>query len=150
MLCLSRRLAIPALLVLTIACNSGRRSPSGFRLPADGDIERGKAAFLALGCYSCHEVSGADLPRPAVKPPVPVVLGGEVTRELTDGYLVTSLINPSHKLAPYRKDLITVAGKSRMPEYAEEMTVRQLTDLVAFLQSRYTVRQLAAKYPRYY
>ncbi|HZT32608.1 MAG TPA: c-type cytochrome [Bryobacteraceae bacterium] len=141
MLRVARLLPVAALLLAAAACDSGRHSSAGFRLPESGDVERGKAVFVAFGCYHCHEVHGADLPRPDVQPPVPVVLGGEVTKELTDGYLVTSVINPSHRLAPYPKELITTGGHSRMTSYADQMTVRQLIDLVAYLQSRYTVRR---------
>ena len=66
--------------------------------------------------------------------------------EMSDGYLVTSIINPSHQLAHYPASQITQGGKSRMPYYAEQITVRQLTDMVAFLQSRYGVRRLPTQY----
>ncbi|HTT62996.1 MAG TPA: c-type cytochrome [Bryobacteraceae bacterium] len=132
-----------------VACESGRHSPAGFRLPADGNVERGKTAFVALECNRCHAVSGVELPPPTAQPPVPVVLGGLVAGEMTDGYLAASIINPSYRLAPYPKELVTAGGKSRMPEYADRMTVRQLGDLVAFLQSRYTVRRGSPKYPYY-
>jgi L-cysteine S-thiosulfotransferase len=146
MLRLSTFLPLAMLLALATACSSGRHSSAGFRLPDGGDIEKGKAAFVALQCHTCHEVQGVDLPRPTVQPPVPVTLGGEVTEVVTDGYLVTSIINPSYELAPYPKDLITVHGKSRMPDYADRVTAKQLTDVVAFLQSRYTVRRIPNKY----
>lgn len=138
-----------AVLLGAVACESGRHSPAGFRLPADGNVERGKAAFVALECHGCHEVSGVELPPPTVDPPVPVVLGGMALNEISDGYLAASIINPSYRLAPYLKEHITAGGKSRMPEYADRMTVRQLTDLVAFLQSRYTVQRGPSKYPYY-
>ena len=138
-------LPIVALLGGTVACDSGRHSSAGFRLPVNGDVERGKVAFVQLGCNHCHEVSGMDLPKPTVQPPVPVVLGGVVPVAVTDGYLVTSIINPSYALAPYPKDLITAGGKSRMPDYSGTMTVAQLVDTVAFLQSRYTVEPPMAK-----
>lgn len=137
--------ATAILLGAAAGCESGRRSSAGFRLPPDGSIDRGKIAFIDFGCNNCHEVAGVDLPRPTVQPPVPVVLGGEVTTELSDGSLVTSIIYPSYRLARYPKDQITARGESRMPHYADRMTVRQLTDLVAFLQSRYVVRLPAAK-----
>jgi hypothetical protein len=66
-----------------------------------------------------------------------VALGGGVEQKLSDAYLVTSVINPSYDLAPYPKEQITSGGQSRMPyDYAVGMTVRQLADIVAFLQSR--------------
>lgn len=139
-------LVLCAILGAGLGCDSGRRSSSGFRLADDADIERGKAAFVALGCHSCHRVSGVDAPAPTVQPPVPVVLGGEVHRVVTDGFLVASIINPSYNLGRYPKELVAVSGKSRMPLYADKMTVRQLTDLVAFLQSRYAVRMTSPKY----
>ena len=139
-------LAIAALALASAACTSGRHSPSAFHLPPDGDVDRGKAAFVALGCNGCHQVSGVDLPRPTVQPPVPVLLGGIVDSRLSDAYLVTSIIYPSYELAPYPKDQITSGGESRMPHYADRMTVRQLADVVAFLQSRYTVPRMPDSY----
>jgi L-cysteine S-thiosulfotransferase len=146
MLRCSSLLAIAILLGAAVGCVRGRRSSAGFRLPADGSSDRGKIVFVDFGCNNCHEVPGVDLPQPTVQPPVPVVLGGEVTREVSDGSLVTSIIYPSYRLARYPKDQITSRGESRMPHYADRMTVRQLTDLVAFLQSRYVLQLPAAKY----
>jgi len=130
-----------ALVLLASSCQTGPHSSSGFRLPPGGDLQRGKAEFVAFGCNTCHQVSGTNLPQPTVQPPVPVVLGGAVDRQMTDGYLVTAIIYPSYKLAAYPKAQITVNGQSRMPHYNSKMTVDQLTDIVAFLQSRYVVRQ---------
>lgn len=135
-------LAVAVILCGLSACDSGPRSPVGFLLP-DGDVEQGKAAFVELECISCHSVNGVDLPPPTVipNPSASVVLGGQVFEIRTDGYLVTSIINPSHKLARGldKEEITTSAGESRMPDYSDIMTVRQLIDLVAFLQSRYTV-----------
>jgi hypothetical protein len=66
-----------------------------------------------------------------------------VTRVKTYGDLVTSIINPSHKLAPgYRPDDVTEGGRSLMERaYLNEvMTVQELIDLVAYLQPLYEVR----------
>lgn len=146
---ITKWLPVVVLLGGTVACESGRHSSAGFRLPANGDVERGKATFLQLGCNQCHEVFGMDFPKPTVQPPVPVVLGGVVPSEPTDGYLVTSIINPSYALAPYPKETITVGGKSRMPDYNGKITVQQLVDTVAFLQSRYKVERPIAR-PAYF
>jgi L-cysteine S-thiosulfotransferase len=68
------------------------------------------------------------------------VLGGEVPHARTDGELVTAIINPSHDLAPgFDPELIRRGTRSRMAEYADFITVRELVDLVAYLQSRYRV-----------
>jgi len=141
-----RLLAVAVLALSGAACNSGRHSASSFRLPPDGDVERGKTAFVALGCNSCHEVSGVDLPRPTVQPPVPVALGGVVEARLSDAYLVTSIVYPEHDLGPYPKDQVAKNGVSRMPHSDERMTVRQLADIVAFLQSRYYVPRTPENY----
>lgn len=58
-----------------------------------------KATLVAFGCHSCHKVSGMDLPAPTVQPPVVVALGGEIDSEMSDGYLVTAIINPSYEAA---------------------------------------------------
>jgi hypothetical protein len=69
-----------------------------------------------------------------------VVLGGEIPQPRTDGELVAAIIDPSHKLAPgYKKESIQSGGLSRMGDFGEAMTVREMVDLVAFLQSRYKV-----------
>ena len=132
-------LALALVTMLTTACVNSRSS-AGFRLP-DGDIERGKTAFLELKCYSCHTVSGIDIGARGKEYAYlrSVVLGGETRRVRTYGELVTSIINPSHSLAPgYPKELITTKGdESAMANFNDRLTVRQLIDLVAFLQSHY-------------
>ena len=137
-------LTMGVLAFLNAGCESAQHSAAGFRLPDDGDAARGKATFIALECNSCHSVAGVDLPRPAVLPPVAVVLGGETPKPMSDGYLVTSIVNPSHRII--KQSNRTADGKSQMPR-REELTMRQLTDLVAFLQSKYVVRMPQPKYP---
>ena len=128
-----------AVLAAGVACSKGRYSTGAFHLAPDGNIERGKQAFLSMGCNTCHRVSGVELPAPTVTPQVPVSLGGEVIHQLSDGYLATSMLHPSYELAPYLERDIASAGQSRMPSYNDRMTTRQLTDIVTFLQAHYTV-----------
>ena len=126
------------LMLLTAACN-GPKSGAGLRLP-DGDVQRGKAAFLELKCNTCHTVAKTEIPSPSQDYAYVrvVVLGGEVRQVKTYGALVTSIINPSHSLAPgYPKELIAKGNESAMTNFNDTMTVRQLIDIVAFLQSRY-------------
>lgn len=129
---------LTSLLILT-ACDTGPRSSSGFRLP-DGDAAIGKQVFISLDCVSCHTVDGMELPAPLQPGPVRVTLGGDVTNVKTYGELVSSVINPSHKITRnYPEEQVTKNGESLMLIYNEEMTVQQLIDLVAFLQSQYKV-----------
>ena len=64
-----------------------------------------------------------------------------MARIKTYGELVTSIINPSHRLAKgYAEANVAMEGKSNMTVYNDVMTVRELIDLVAFLQSHYELR----------
>jgi sulfur-oxidizing protein SoxX len=136
------RYVVPVFLVLTFfisACDTGPKSARGFRLP-DGDAETGKQLFVELQCNSCHTILGQELAAPALKGPVSVSLGGPVANIKTYGQLVSSVINPSHRIVRrYPKDEVSVDGESLMPTYNESMTVQQLIDLVAFLQAQYQV-----------
>ena len=118
----------------------GPKSSRGFTLP-DGDAELGQATFAELNCHACHTVSGIELPALEQEPENPVALGGPVTRIKTYGQLVTSIINPSHRLAKgYPKETVSVEDESKMKNYNDVLTVKQLIDLVAFLQSRYELK----------
>jgi L-cysteine S-thiosulfotransferase len=134
-------LAIMACFGILQGCVPAPDSAMGFRLP-DGNSEQGQQAFDDLKCHDCHSVRGLDAPAQA-RETVKVVLGRDVGRVQTYGELVTSIINPSHKLAPgYKREEVTVEGESRMARayLNEAMTVQQLIDLVAFLQPLYKVR----------
>ena len=126
------------------SCNEQAR---GFAFP-DGDIEEGKATFKRLGCNECHSISkiewmgGSDS--------LNINLGGEVTTLKTYGDLVTSVINPSHKIAGrYKHEFTTEEGLSKMKNYNEVMTVQELIDLVTFLQSEYEVKSPRTDYGHY-
>ncbi|MFI5008200.1 MAG: c-type cytochrome [Solirubrobacterales bacterium] len=133
-------LASVALVMLSICgCSGGRKGSAGFHIP-DGDAANGKAVFVAMRCHACHRVADLDLEAPVAQPPVPVVLGGRVGHAPTDGELVTAIVDPSHKLAHgYPPPVVRAGNRSRMGEFGDAMTVRELVDLVAFLQSRYEV-----------
>ncbi len=121
------------------ACTTDPKSSKGFRLP-DGDTQKGQETFVDLQCNTCHKISGLDLPDPIQSGPVTITLGGIIRSVKTYGELVSSIVNPSHKLiSSYPKDEVSRDGKSLMTVYNDRMTVQQLIDLVAFLQSRYDV-----------
>jgi hypothetical protein len=123
--------------LVLVGCTQGQRPGQAFRLP-DGDVEKGKAAFVSLKCHTCHPVAGVDLPDPASKSPNTYILGGEVTKLRSYGDLVTSIIHPSHGLSPgFDKKSMEDSKLSPMPEFNQVMTVAQMIDLVAFLHPRY-------------
>ena len=135
-----RRLMI---LLLTLpwlaACQAGKESPVGFSLP-EGNPLAGKMAFEELQCNYCHQT--ADVAKlPDGSKDISVFLGGEVGRVKTYADLVTSVINPSHKLAPgYPANMISLGMESKMANYNSAMSVQQLIDVVAYLQPLYTLR----------
>ncbi len=116
----------------------------------EGDAAKGKMHFVSLGCIGCHSVVDADLPEPAQPGAVRVLLGSRTSANISYGQLVTAIVNPSHRLSPrYRKDEVSQDGESLMISYNDVLTVTQLTDLVAFLQSSYKAERVGYKYPVY-
>lgn len=126
-------------ILLMVACSSDAQQAIGFRLP-DGDVAKGEAAFVRLECHSCHSVAGVQMPEPTADGPVNVELGGSVGHIKTYGDLVTSIINPSHKLiSRYPAEEVSRDGESLMQNYNDRLRVAELIDLVAFLQPKYDV-----------
>ena len=147
---LSCLLTIAALSVIC-GCIPPPQSGKGFTLP-DGDAQAGKANFVRLQCNACHTIEGVDqIYADDGEPQLSIALGGDVTRIKTYGELVTSIINPSHRLAKgYPVEMVSVNGKSKMKNYNDVMTVTELNDLVAFVQSKYKLLEFEPTvYPIY-
>ena len=127
---------------LTGCGKDARQHAKGFRLP-EGDIEVGKSTFVEIQCNRCHTVEGIELPDNDLHGLPKINLGGEIYRVKSYGDLVTSIINPQHTVSPKYLAILSDAEKtagaidSPMPVFNDELTVRQLIDLVAFLHSRY-------------
>ena len=138
-------------LSLAAGCATSPKSGKGFTLP-QGNAQAGKEIFIKQQCNACHQVDGIDqIAAEGGKPQMSIALGGEVTQVQTYGELVTSIINPSHRLANgYPLDEISVSGQSKMRNYNDVMTVTELTDLVMFLQSKYKLQEFElTDYPVY-
>jgi mono/diheme cytochrome c family protein len=120
----------------TAACGDPRRSMSDMT-PPPGDAQHGRVVFVDMRCHACHRVAGENLDLPVADPPVPVVLGGRIARVMTDGALADSIVNPSHRIAYQTSTGVRSGTLSRMPDYTRTMTVRELADLVAYLQTKY-------------
>ncbi len=133
-------LLVGCLIALTACDREAYMSQQGFRLP-DGDAEAGRKAFLYLQCHECHTIVGEELPELPGAPQPYVELGGKVASVKTYGDLVTSIINPSHRLATrYAEQVVADDGESKMHVYNTYMTVQQLIDIVMYLQPTYDVQ----------
>lgn len=172
---MNRLVTVLVVLLLTAltGCGAGPKSGKGFTLP-DGDAERGRETFVALKCHACHTVHETNIPTldSAREPDRSVQLGGRVTRIQTYGELVTSIINPSHRVAKGFEPVTATPDDaatdsepgvtaenaaadlkpvSPMTNYNNVMTVSELADLVAFLQSHYELIEYeSTDYPDYY
>lgn len=142
--------AVGAIALLIAACDVGPKSSRGFVLP-EGDAAAGEVNFARLHCNDCHVVEGRGDLREGVDPLMTVPLGGRTTRIRTYGELVTSVINPSHRISQrYLDEPIERDGQSAMRNYNDVMTVSELIDLVAFLQAQYELEPYVAPSYRSY
>jgi sulfur-oxidizing protein SoxX len=133
--------AVALLSALTAAC---AYSPMfGFPV-AEGNVDAGRQAFIDHQCHACHSVAGVSLPALAGAASPVLQLGGATSVAMSYDALVTAIINPDHSISEvYREQqlrTVDVPLASPMPLPAiDNMTVRQLIDLVAFLDSRYAL-----------
>jgi hypothetical protein len=108
----------------------------------EGNVDAGRQAFIDHQCHGCHSVASVTLPPLAGANAVLLELGGETSVAKSYAELMTSVINPNHAISErYREELrlkavVPVESPMPMPRI-DNMTVRQLIDLVAFLDSRY-------------
>ncbi len=146
----SKYLMLSLWLGVAVFLSSCNEQAQGFALP-EGDIESGKASYRSLSCNECHSITGIQYEGGADS--LNIELGGVSTKQKSYGELVTSVINPTHKIARryMRKDAneTTDSGISKMRVYNEIMTVQELIDLVAFLQSEYKVKVPRTEYYPY-
>ena len=121
----------------------------------EGDAAAGKQAFVDLGCTTCHTVRGVEgLPAPRLEKSFEL---GPTLAGLSRGGIATQMVAPKHVnveasdlwtdwdpgqrvwLGPGQEITEPEASEerplSRMRDYAAVMTVRQLSDLVAFLET---------------
>ncbi|MGI9284173.1 MAG: c-type cytochrome, partial [Pseudomonadales bacterium] len=117
-------------------------APNRHAASVDGDVARGQQAFSKFKCNDCHSVAGLDELREGVEPVMTVPLGGETTRINTYGELVTSIINPSHKISKnHPSTQVEENGQSIMRNYNDVLTVTEMINLVAFLQAQYQLQE---------
>lgn len=141
---IGRIVLVAAFFGTLVACEP-QKSARGFRLP-DGNIHKGREAFVSMQCTACHTVAGENFPVPER---FNILLGGETARIRTYGELVTSVINPSHIISARYLEELRQAKESPMTDFNETMTVSQMIDLVEFLQSRYELIVPEQRMPYY-
>lgn len=130
-------LSISAISVSLISCDLGPHAARGFSFP-EGDVEKGKGVLAKYQCLACHQVKGITQPEGINNPDINVLLGGKSTKVKTYADLVTSVINPSHKIRKgYPLAVVSEYGKSKMTVFNDEMTVTELINLVTFLETQY-------------
>ncbi|MFT5137567.1 MAG: sulfur-oxidizing protein SoxX [Arenicella sp.] len=143
------------LTLLSAACDQETIANRGFYLP-QGDTENGELLFTQYKCFNCHTMAGTDFVadewRLTEDDGIAVEIGGATDRVQTYGDLVSSIINPSHRIAQgySPEEVMEDNGESRMAYYNSVMTVEELIDIVTFLESKYELkRDFETKYPNY-
>lgn len=113
----------------------------GFQFPG-GDREAGKESFVSLNCIQCHTVSKATLPEGKTPRRLDLMLAGETRFVKSYEDLITAITNPKHVITEQYRAILSGAElqgsiEPLMPDYTNDMSVRQLMDLVAFLDQAY-------------
>jgi sulfur-oxidizing protein SoxX len=136
-------------------CSQEQIANRGFSLP-EGDMSKGQLLLTQFRCFECHTMTGTDYPadewRLTQDGGIAVELGGVSTRVQTYGDLVTSVINPSHRIANgySPEEVMDEDGNSNMKYYNNVMTVEELVDIVTFLKTKYEFKSYnETVYPYY-
>ena len=114
----------------------GMASDWKFTLPA-GDLAAGRKVFIEVECYKCHEVKGETFPAVA---PTEKGVGPELSQMAgmhPVEFFAESIMNPNAAIDPdaKQKGYLGDDGKSKMPNYNDVLTVKQVTDLATYLTS---------------
>ncbi len=104
-----------------------------FLLPP-GNATEGRKVFVAMECFACHEVKGEQFPDTSKTPrgvgPDLTGMGAHHPAE----YFAESVVNPNRVIV-LGTGYTAQDGLSKMPSYADTMTLGQLVDIVAYLKS---------------
>ncbi len=116
------------------AAQEAQMENGGFVLPK-GDPEAGRKDFTRLGCVACHRVAGdPELPASTSATPGPTLNFGPA---VPAGTIAQSIVAPSHTIAPdFGQGTPEDPQTSPMHNFSDEMTLRELMDITAYLQSR--------------
>jgi mono/diheme cytochrome c family protein len=107
-----------------------------FTLP-QGDPVEGRKSFVESECYKCHEVKGETFPEVAKEDKG---VGPELSQMASMHpveFFAEAIMNPNVVIDPdaKKKGYLGDDGKSKMPNYNDVLTVKQVADLAAYLRS---------------
>jgi L-cysteine S-thiosulfotransferase len=126
---------LPGVLVGIVLLGGCSRKPveteKGLRLPA-GDPQAGRAVFEKTRCYTCHEISGQSFPAPSLDRPVRFTQ--EQAKKPAEE-LAQSIVSPSHTISGFPSAVAEGGELSKMGDFNRVLTVQDVADLVAFIQS---------------
>jgi mono/diheme cytochrome c family protein len=109
-------------------------TPKGWKFTwPKGDPAKGRAVFVKLECYSCHEVRGEKFPAPTERAKLGPELSFMGPLHEVD-YFAEAVINPSAVIEK-GKGYEAPDGSSKMPSFNDSLNVQELIDLVAFLRA---------------
>ncbi len=102
-----------------------------------GDAQAGRQAFLDLKCTTCHRITfETGFPAPFSDNPGPDLDARPPHRGPSD--LATAIVAPSHAVSTKVGSELKMrleGNLSPMGDFSQAMTVRQLSDIVAYLRS---------------
>jgi hypothetical protein len=107
-----------------------------FALPEGNPLD-GRKLFVEMECYKSHEVKGETFPAVAdadkgVGPELSQMAGRHPVE-----FFAESIIDPNAVIDPEAKErgYLGDDGKSKMPNYNDILTVKQVADLAPYLAS---------------
>jgi mono/diheme cytochrome c family protein len=102
-----------------------------------GNPIEGERLFLELECYKCHEIKGATFPTrgesdKGIGPELSQMAGMHPVELFAE-----SIVNPNAVIDAEDKDkgFLGPDGRSVMPTYSDVLTIKQVADLAAYLNS---------------
>lgn len=103
-----------------------------------GDPVAGRRAFEDLKCFMCHRVAG-EAKMPAAQAQMNGPLLNATLQLQTTADIAAAIVAPSHSLSVRTSEAVKAQmwrqGLSPMGDYSRTLTVRQLSDLLAFLRT---------------
>jgi len=141
-----RAAILAAVMVLAVSCakETGRHhaegeqhgTPKGWKFTlTTGNPAEGRKVFVELQCYKCHEVKGEHFPDvtqedKGVGPELAHMAGMHPVE-----FFAESIVNPNAVIDDDARErgYVGADGKSKMPDYSDVVSVKQLADLATYL-----------------